>query len=182
MPIIATSFTPQTNIQFSTGTPETVCIDATALAPIGAIAKYNGNTYRYVKHSILNAVASAAAGMAYWSVLTPASSDGVGVYTVTADVSASLAPVNGCAGIFKGVVTPTAYYTWIQIGGTSMVQVAASVVTGDKLVGHATTDLIMTRNAVTTATPEVVFGIALESVSATTANQALCLLLNMAWG
>lgn len=181
MPIIATSFTPQTNIQFSTGTPETVCNDATALAPIGAIAKYNGNTYRYVKHSILNAVASAAAGMSYWSVLTPASSDGVGVYTVTADVSASLAPVNGGAGIFKGVVT-TAYFTWVQIGGTSLIQTAASVVTGDKVYGHATTDLILTRNAVATATPDVPYGIALESVSNTVTNQTLCLLLNMAWG
>lgn len=172
------AFTLQT-ATVTTGTPETVVADATAQNPVGALIKFSDNVYRYVKSVTgAGAVATAAAGMSYWKTLTLGGA--TPAYTVTSDVSDSLAPVNGGAGIYKGVVT-TAYFTWVACGGSHLVQCAASVVTSDKLYGHATTDLILTRNAVATACPDLTYAIALESVSATVANQATSLLTNMIW-
>ena len=161
------------------GTPETVVSEPVAKSPLGALIKFNDNVYRYVKFDNgVGNVAAAAAGFVYWKVLTLGGDPSV--WTVTSDVSDSLAPVNGGAGVLKGVVTDL-HHTWIGVGGVHLVQTAAAVVTGDKLYGHATTDLILTRNAVATATPDQCYGIALESVSATVASQTKCLLMNLAW-
>ncbi len=117
----------------------------------------------------------------YWRTLTiGVASTTTPSWIFTSDVSDSLAPVNGGAGIAKGVITDQ-YYSFIAVGGVHLVQTAVSVVTGDKLYGHASTDLILTRNAVATACPDVIYGVALESVGGTVANQTKLLLQNLIW-
>lgn len=172
------SFTIQT-VDCSTATPETVVNDTTARNPLGSQMKWKGNIYRYVKFDNgTGNIASAAAGLLYWLTLTPAAS--TPVYTATSDASDAVISVSGGAGVAKGVVTDLSF-TFLATGGTHLCQIAASAVTGDRGYGHATTDLIMTRNAVATACPDIPFGISLETRGATVASQCNMLLLNMVW-
>lgn len=173
------SFTLQT-AQVTTGTPETVCNDATAQNPLGALIKWGDNVYRYCQYnSGSGTVASAAAGVCHWKTLTiVAGPVTTPVYTVTGDQTDAIATLFSVAGIAKGVVT-TLYYSWFGVGGMHSCSVAASTTVGDTMIGSVT-DLTFQRIAsgVGSATSAGIYGSAYSAVAATVSN---VLLQNLIW-
>lgn len=186
------AFTLQT-AQVTGGNPETVVADATAMAPVGALIKFNGNLYRYVQYST-GASGSATAGsvgaVAYWKTLTPASTAAGASPSliVTCDASSALggsgaAAGNMVAGIVKGPVT-TLYYTWIQVGGVATCQTTAATAAGDWVSGQTSANLQMLRYAAGSALANTasfnIVGIALDTRNATTTSNSI-LLQNLIW-
>jgi hypothetical protein len=122
---------------------------------LGAVIEDGSKTYRLIKFDNgAGNVASLKGGVAYWKDFD----DNV----VTTDASDSEALANGVAGGFLGVITDL-NYGFIQCGGKQAVKVAASVVAGDKLMGHASTDNELTRSAAGVAPLDVVFAVALNT-------------------
>ncbi len=131
------------------------------LGNLGQVFEVNGKFYRLVKFD--NGTGNVAAidgGIVYWKEKS--------TYTVTTDASDAEGLANGVAGGTHVAVTD-AYYFFIQIGGDqAAVQVAASTVNGDKLSGHASTDLILTRTAAATACVDNCVAVALTTRGTTT--------------
>ena len=143
--------------------------DATAKAPLGALYRYNGNLFRYVKFNNGSGdVAALTGGVVHWKTLTPST----GVFTVTSDYTDSLANINAVAGIIGAVVTD-AYFTWIQVGGVVNAKSHASTVAGDMQIG-ASTDLIFGRIAADANIVSVPFAVALGATANGKASVLLC--------
>jgi hypothetical protein len=163
------SFTLQT-VEIATGSPETVVNDATARNPVGAMVKWNGNVYRYVKFDNGSGnVASAAAGVLHWSALAPAAD--TPLYTATSDQTDALAGVNSVAGIAKGVVTDL-YYTFIGVAGLHNATTSAATSAGMKVVG-GTTDLTFDLLTAVGTTTYIPYGRVLVTSATTTSSVLL---------
>lgn len=174
------AFTLQT-AQVTTGTPETVCNDATPTNPLGAVMKYNDCVYRYVQSSAgTGTVATAAAGVAHWKTLTIGPNAGattIPVWLVTGDQTDAIGGLSSVAGIYKGVVT-TLYYTWIGIGGIHSCTTTTGTAAGDLMIGSVT-DLTFGRVIGGFSAPgTVVYGVAYGAQSSTVNN---VLLQNLIW-
>lgn len=170
------SFTLQT-VQVTTGTPETVVNDLVAQNPLGAIMKWNGNVYRYVKFDNGQGnVASTATGVLHWFTggLDPSAT--APLYTVTSDQTDALASINSIAGIGKGVITD-AYFTFIGIGGVHSATCPVNTTIGNKMIGSATDLAFATLSDVATTTG-IVFGAAMTTVNGGAGN---VLLQNLIW-
>lgn len=173
---------------FTYGTLETVEVpasgpgaanDAVAKAPLGALLRWNGKVYRYVKFDNGSGnVASVAYGVAVWKTLTMPTATTDGVFTVTMDWTDTLGGKNAVAGIFGGVVTD-GYYTWIQVGGTCTAKTAASTVAGDMCTG-STNDGIFARIAEAANVTDCVYALALSARNGTAGTNTV-LLQNLIW-
>ncbi len=148
--------------------------DSVQKAPLGVLYRHKGNVYRYVKFDDGAAVAAVAGGVVHWLTIDPAN----GSFVVTSDESGSIG-LNLIAGILLGVVTDQ-YYTWVQVGGVAMANVADSTVAGDVCIS-GTTDLAFDRLAADATITYKPFGVALEAKSNTTTGKAYTLLLGMIW-
>lgn len=161
--------------EVSTGNPRTVN-DATQKAPMGAVIRWKGNKYMYVKfNNGQGNVAAVANGVVHWmtGLFDPATK----LFTVTSDQTDAIAGRNSVAGIIGNIVTD-GNYTWIQITGVSSCKVTATTDLGDCLVGSAT-DLVLQEGPVTYTPDLMQFGVALAN--ATTAGLINVLLRNLDW-
>jgi hypothetical protein len=148
--------------------------DATARVPVGAMFRFNGAVYRYVKHDPGTAVATVAGGVAYWKSLSPSA----GTFTVSSDQTDSIAAVNGVAGVYGGVITAT-YYTFIQVGGVVSALTASGMAAGDLATGGSTDMTFEHIDAGSNITNQI-FGIAISARNGTTGKNSI-LLQSLMW-
>lgn len=162
--------------EVSTGNPRTVN-DATQKAPMGAVIRWKGNKYMYVKfNNGQGNVAAVAGGFVHWmtGLFDPPNK----LFTVTSDQTDAIAGRNSVAGVIGNVVTD-GNYTWIQITGVyEDAKVTSTTDLGDCLVGSAT-DLVLQEGPITYTPDLMQFGVALEA--ATTAAVVNVLLRNLDW-
>jgi len=174
--------------QVSTGDPRTVNepeifrespgLPSPGVSPgvLGSIVRFDGNLYRYCLHNEgAGAVATVAGGVAHWFALDPA----LGIYTVTGDQTDALGGANSVAGIYGTVVT-NGNFCYVQVGGVTQVNTAASTAAGDKVVG-TTTDLIFGRSIAGAAPVDQIYGGVLDARGAVVANQNTVILQNLDW-
>ena len=139
--------------------------------PVGIITRFRGNLFRYVLVNDTTGTPVAGAPAYFISGgLVPSTN----TFSVSTDVASNEGTANVLAGVFLS--TPTAgNYTWVQIGGVSVVPlVLDGGAAGDKVTAQSTATF--THIAAGTSANYQVYGVLLEAQGATVSGCAKCLL------